>query len=111
MEKNEFLEKHIFTDLQNLNTFVEADGVYTFSEAHFATVLERIEHFGIGIYAIETSSNGDVQDTKTNEDYKKKVTDPKWYKKAFSDFKKHQADLQYTATFRISEKLLAKEIK
>ncbi|MFC4632584.1 hypothetical protein ACFO3O_01620 [Dokdonia ponticola] len=111
MEKNEFLEKHIFTDLQNLNTFVEADGVYTFSEANFATVLERVAHFGIGIYAIETSTNGDVFDTKTNEDYKKKVTDPKWYKRAYIDFKKRQANLNYTATYRISDKLLAKEVK
>ncbi len=110
MEKTEFLEKHIFTDLQNLNKNVEADSIYSFSELDFATILERIEHFGIGIYAIEPWFEGNVYDTKTNEDYRKKATDPKWYKRAYSEFKKRQADLQYTATFRISDKLLAKEI-
>jgi hypothetical protein len=109
MEKTEFLEKHIFTDLQNLNKNVEADSIYSFSESDFATILERIEYFGIGIYAIEPWFEGKLYGTKTNEPYRKKATDPKWYKRAYSEFKKQQADLQYTATFRISDKLLAKE--
>ena len=109
MEKTEFLEKHIFTDLQNLNKNVEADSIYSFSESDFATILERIEHFGIGIYAIEPWFEGKLYGTKTNEEYRKKATDSKWYKRAYSEFKKQQADLQYTATFRISDKLLAKE--
>jgi len=111
MEKTEFLEKHIFTGLQNLNTNVEADGVYTFSEADFATILERIEHFGIGIYAIEAFLDGASFDVKTNEASRKKATDPKWYKRAYKDLKKRQANLNYTATYRISDKLLAKEVK
>ncbi|WP_299209422.1 hypothetical protein [uncultured Dokdonia sp.] len=109
MEKTEFLEKHIFTDLQNLNTNVEADDIYSFSELDFGTILERIEHFGIGIYTIEGFLNGKSYDVKTNEDSRKKATDPKWYKGAYSGLKKRQADLQYTATFKISDKLLAKE--
>jgi len=109
MEKTEFLEKHIFTDFQNLNTNVEVDDIYSFSEIDFGTILGRIEHFGIGIYTIEAFLNGVSFDVKTNEDARKKATDPKWYKGAFSSLKKRQADLQYTATYRISDKLLAKE--
>lgn len=109
MEKTEFLEKYIFTDLQNLNTNVEADEIYSFSEIDFATILERIEHFGIGVYTIEAFLNGASYDVKNNEDARKKATDPKWYKSAYLGLKKRQVDLQYTATFKISDKLLAKE--
>ncbi|WP_299767462.1 hypothetical protein [uncultured Dokdonia sp.] len=109
MDKNEFLEKHIFTDLQKIHQESDADTIPYFSEADFAVILERIEHFGIGIYGIEPWFEGKFYDVKTNEAYRKKATDPKWYKRAFFEFKKQQANLQYAATYRISDKLLAKE--
>jgi hypothetical protein len=54
MEQAEFLEKHIFTDLKNLNDGDDSETVQQFSEADFEIVLERAEHFGIGIYKIES---------------------------------------------------------
>ncbi len=109
MDKNEFLEKHIFTDIQKIHQKSDANTIPYFSEADFAIILERIEHFGIGIYGIEPWHNDKMYDVKTNEDFRKKATDPKWYKRAFFEFKKQQANLQYAATYRISDKLLAKE--
>ena len=106
MEKTEFLEKNIFLNLENLNDKIESDSIFYFSESDFEIVLERIEKLGIGIYRIEPRLEGNSFDVKLNEDYRKKATDAKWYKKAFSEFKKQQTNLQYSATYKVSDKLL-----
>ena len=106
MEKTEFLEKNIFLNLENLNEGSDSDSISYFSEADFTIVLERIEKFGIGIYEIEPRLKGASFDVKLNEDYRKKATDPKWYNRAFFEFKKKQTDLQYSAKYKISDKLL-----
>ena len=106
MEKIEFLKKNIFLNLENHNADFKTDALFYFSEADFEIVLERIEQFGIGIYRIEPRFEGTPIDPKSNEDYRKKATDPKWYKRAFFELKKQQADLQYSAIYRVSEKLL-----
>lgn len=109
MEKIEFLKKNIFQNLKNLNDESDSDSVCYFSELDFETVLERIEKLGIGIYKIAPRLEGDFLDVKLNEDYRKKATDPKWYKKAFSQLKKQQANLQYSASYKVSDKLLNRE--
>ena len=109
MEKEEFLEQNIFTGLNNLNDSSNEVLEYYFSEADFETILERIEHFGIGAYKIEAKLDGKPFDVITHEDHKKKATDPKWYTKAFTTFKHRQAGLSYFATYKVSKKLLARE--
>lgn len=108
MEQTEFLEKNVFTDLKNLNQGTENEDVHLFSEADFNSLLDRVEHYGIGLYTIETWINGASQDLAGHEDFKKKATDPKWYRKAFNAFKTKNSDLQYTATYKVSSKLLAR---
>lgn len=106
MEKTEFLKKNIFLDLENINDGIDSDSISYFSESDFEIVLERIEKFGIGLYGIEPRLKGDSFGVKVHEDYRKKATDPKWYKRAFFEFKKQQTNLQYSATYKVSEKLL-----
>jgi hypothetical protein len=106
MEKSEFFEKNIFLDLENLNEAFETDSIWYFSEPDFEIVLGRIEQFGIGIYSMNTRSDGASYEVKINEDYRKKATDPKWYKQAFLEFKRKEATLQYSATYKVSDKLL-----
>ncbi|ADY28161.1 hypothetical protein [Cellulophaga lytica] len=108
MTKLEFLQKNVFTDLQNLNTGFDADDNFYFSELDFAMVLERIEYFGIGIHAIKPYINEEFGTTKTNEDYKKKATDAKWYKRAYFDLKKATPKMIYNADYKVSAKLLNK---
>jgi hypothetical protein len=108
MEKTEFLEKHIFNGLQNLNEDPETEGTHYFSEDDFTQVLARAEHFGIGIYKIETLLEGKAYTVKDHETYRKKATDPRWFKNAFIEFKKTKLDLKYSATYRVSKRLLAK---
>lgn len=109
MEKAEFLEKNIFQNLKNLNSETEIDSIRYFSESDFEIVLERIEKLGIGIYKIEPRLEGDLLEVKINEDFRKKATDARWYKSAFSQFKKQQAGLQYAASFKVSDRLLNRE--
>lgn len=108
MEKSEFLVQNIFKDLKNLNDGYNTEAIHYFSESDFETVLERIKYYGIGIYAIEPWQNGELYDVAGHEDYNKKATDSRWYKNAFIDFKKRQADLHYAATYKVSSKLLNK---
>ncbi len=106
MEKTEFFNQNIFQNLANLNKDFDSNPVFYFSEADFEKVLDRIEQFGIGVYKIEARLKEAPFDMKSNEDYRKKATDPKWYKRAFYEFKKRQVNLEYTATYKVSEKLL-----
>jgi hypothetical protein len=107
MEKTEFLEKHIFNGLQNLKEETDIESHY-FSEEDFAKVLARAEHFGIGIYKIEPMHEGKVYAFKEHETYRKKATDARWFKNAFIEFKKTKLNLKYSATYRVSKRLLAK---
>ena len=108
MDKIEFLKKNIFQNLENLTDESEADAIGYFSESDFAIILERIEKLGIGIYRIEPRLEGELFAVKVHEDYRKKATDSKWYKKAFAQFKKQEPKLQYSASYKVSEKLLNK---
>jgi len=108
MDQKEFLEKNIFTNLKNLNTEFEKNPVHYFSEVDFETVLGRLEHFGIGVYTIEPRFNGAPFDVSNHESYKKKATDAKWYNKAFLTSKHRQPGMEYSATYKVSVKLLAR---
>tara|TARA_R110000772_G_scaffold151756_1_gene262545 strand:+ start:433 stop:759 length:327 start_codon:yes stop_codon:yes gene_type:complete len=108
MEKTEFLEKHIFNDLENLKEETDAEGTHYFSEEDFAKVLSRAEHFGIGIYKIDPLHEGKAYGAKEHESYRKKATDPRWFKNAFIEFKKTKLELKYSATYRVSKRLLSK---
>ncbi|MBO0593410.1 hypothetical protein I2486_18590 [Cellulophaga sp. E16_2] len=108
MQQQEFLEKNVFIDLKNVNENFEADGIHYFSEADFETVLQKCEYFGIGIYTIEAQLNGASFGVSSHETHNKKATDPKWYKKTFFNFKKGESGMAYTATYKVSNKLLVR---
>ncbi len=108
MDQTEFLEKKVFTDLINLNDGFDKETILYFSESDFEVVLQRVEYFGIAIYRIEPWFNGASYGVAVHEDFKKKATDPRWYKKAFLTFKTRQPGLLYSATYKVSNKLLAR---
>lgn len=108
MEQNEFLEKYIFADFKNLNEDADKESLHKFSEADFEVILQRVEHYGIGIYTLSTWLDSTAFEVAHHEDYKKKATDPKWYHKAFFTFKSRQANLSYAGTYKVSNKLLEK---
>ena len=109
MEQSEFLDQHVFIDLKNENTGFDKESNLHFNEWDFAIVLQRAEHFGLGIYTIECWEDGQVVDIANHEDFNKKATDPLWYKKALNTFSTRQKGLTYTATYKASAKLLARK--
>tara|TARA_R110002049_G_scaffold292003_2_gene476181 strand:- start:284 stop:646 length:363 start_codon:yes stop_codon:yes gene_type:complete len=108
MEQTEFLEKNVFTDLKNLNDGFDEASIHYFSESDFETVLERVAHFGIGVYAIKPWFNDAFSTEVTHEEFRRKATDQRWYTKAFLSFKKGQAGLFYSASYKVPTKLLAR---
>ena len=108
MEQTEFLQQHVFTALKNLNDGFDQEDIHYFSESDFEIILGRAEHFGIGIYEIKPSLNGEAYKVSGHLDHKKKATDPRWFKKVFLTFKTGQAGLIYSATYKVSKKLLAR---
>lgn len=108
MEQTEFLTQKVFIDLQNKNDgFDQADKLH-FNEWDFAVVLDRCEYFGIGIYEIQAWLDGTLFDVAVHERVKKKATDSSWYKKALLTFTKRQPGLTFTASYKVSAKLLAR---
>ncbi len=108
MNQVTFLATHVFNNLKNHNAGFEDLALYYSSEIDFASVLERVAHYGIGVYEIMTFLNGKPFETVTHEAFKKKITDAKWYKRAYLDLKNKQPGLLYCARFKVSSKLLAR---
>jgi len=108
MKQNDFLDQHIFLNLNGTSNGEKTDPTYRFTEADFEVVLERIEHSGISVYQIEAFLEDASFGIQTNEDLNKKATDAKWYRKAFSTFKHRQAGMLYSATYKVPTKLLAR---
>ena len=109
MEQEKFLEQHIFTGLKNRNESFKKTGKKFFSESDFEIILQRAEHFGLSIYSIEPCTKSEVLEASSHEDHKKKATDSKWYKKEFLTIKTTQSGLFYSAKYKVSKKLLARQ--
>ncbi len=110
MEQTEFLKKNVFTNLKNHCKATEdtEDQEYRFSESDFETVLEKAAYYGIGIYKIEAWEKDSSKAVVSHDDFKKKATDPKWYQKAFAALKSEHPGLTYSASYKVSGKLLAR---
>ncbi|WP_343637800.1 hypothetical protein [Fluviicola sp.] len=111
MEQAEFLEQKVFNDLKNLNDGFDKSGNLHFNEWDFAIVLDRCEYFGISIYEIQAWLDGALHDTAIHEKFRKKATDSSWYKKALMTFSTRQKGLTFTASYKVSPKLLARQDK
>jgi len=109
MDQEKFLEQNIFNGLKNLNNGFGKDGIQFFSESDFEIVLQRAEHFGLSIYSIETWIKSEALKASSHEEHKKKATDPKWYTKEFLTLKTNQNGLFYSAKYKVSKKLLARQ--
>jgi len=102
----EYLKTNVFNGLENLNDGFDTESIYYFSESDFEIVLDRVEKNGISIFGIEPWLNGDFYDVLSFEDCKTGANDPKWYRKAFSEFKNRGKNLMYSASYKVPKKLL-----
>ena len=104
--REEYLSKHIFCGLTDLNTGFDVSTIKYFSKEEFETVLDRCERDGIGIYGIEPWQDGDFYDVWTCEDFSCDPADPRWYRMAFDDFATRGVTLQYAASYYVPAGLL-----
>lgn len=100
--ENEYLQKNIYKGLRNLNNGFDAYTIYYFSEIDFEIVLNRVEKLGIGIHGIEPWINGHYFDVKGCGEYELESRNPKWYRKAFEEFKLTNEELLYAASYDLS---------
>ena len=97
----EYLKANVYRGLKNLNDGFDSETIYYFSEADFEIVLDRVEKLRIGIMGIEPWLNGDFHGVMVVEDLNTIATDPKWYRKAFMEFKKEGKKLMYAASYEV----------
>lgn len=102
----EYLDRHIFVGLKNINTGFDAPGIFYFSESDFEKVLDRVQKFGLGITGIEPWQGGQFFAVITYEDSGMEKTNPNWYRDAFKYFKDLNEDLQYAASYFIPDNIL-----
>ena len=107
MKELKYLKANVFNGLENLNDGFDSESIYYFSESDFEIVLNRVQKLGIGIMGIETWLNGEFYNVKVVEDYNTFSTDPKWYQKAFAEFRINKKSLKYAASYEIPKELLA----
>ena len=108
MKQEDFLEQKVFVGLTNKNKDKNSTDFY-FSEEEFPEVLKHAEHFGISIYDIKTTLDGNIYETVNHESFRKKATDSNWYNREFKNLKRKQEGLLYSATYKVSKKLLARK--
>ncbi|WP_158655106.1 hypothetical protein [Flavivirga eckloniae] len=89
-----------------MNDGFDSESIYYFSESDFEIVLDRVEKHGIGIYGIEPWLNRTYYDVLGFDDFNTVPTDPKWYRRAFQEFKKSGKALLYSATYKVPKKRL-----
>ena len=109
MEQTDFLAQYVFTGLKNVNDGFDEATVHYFSESDFEIVLNRAAHFGLSIYTITSCLEGKLQPVMSHETVSKKATDSSWYKKALKTKKHQHTGMFYSAKYKVSAKLLARE--
>lgn len=105
MTQQEFLDENVFKTQQNTTIDNDPTTLY-FTEGGFSEVLNKAEHYGIAIYDIKSTLDGEAGKSANHEKFKKKATDPTWYKAVFKSLKNDQKDYLYAATYKVSKKLL-----
>ncbi|NJB84095.1 hypothetical protein [Wenyingzhuangia aestuarii] len=105
MTQQEFLDENVFRTQPSQTFHNDANTLY-FSEEGFSEILNKAEHYGIAIYEIKSTLDGEAGKSAHHEKFKKKATDPNWYKGVFKSFKNDQKGYAYAATYKVSKKLL-----
>ena len=105
MTQEEFLAENVFKTQPSSTINDDATTLY-FSEEGFSEILNKAEHYGIAVYGITSSLNGKPGKSVHHENFKKKATDPNWYKGVFKTLKNDQKGFIYAGTYKVSKKLL-----
>jgi len=99
-KKHKFLVQNIFKGLVNEPDDFTPTILY-FNEHDFTIVLQRVKEYGIGVYGIEVTLNGEYNGVKVVEDYNTTPEDFRWYTAAFNKLRAKNPDFRYSASYQV----------
>ena len=105
-KEEEFLEKYVFFDLEDLNDGFDSPSIKYFSKKDFEKILERSEFYGLKIYGIEPWPDRQFFDVRVCEDYGIPADDPKWYRDAYNKFLEEGVTSYFSASYGVPDSLL-----
>jgi len=99
LEFNEFVEKHLYQGLTNLNDGFDSPCNYYFSKEDFTILLQRLDRFGIRVHAIEPFPDKKFGGIADPWGYSHGPDLPPWHWRAFEDFQAQGIDSYFCAYF------------
>lgn len=104
IRKHNYLNKHIFNGLNNLNDGFDSLSISHFAEKDFFAVLERCRDNSVGIYGIEVWQKDEkvFDHVITFEDYGTFPKDDNWYFGAFDKLRSSGKDYIYSASYYVA---------
>ena len=104
--QEQFLTEILFADL---DYEVKGEGIYVFKALDFKELIVRCGNNGVGAYKMLVWKDDEVLRITTHDDFNKKATDVRWLKTAFYKFFYEDKTCNFSAEFKISEKLLERK--
>lgn len=105
--QEQFLTDILFSDLKYE---VKGDGIYVFAALDFKDLIERCRTNGVGAYKMLVWKDDEVLKITTHDDFNKKATDVRWLKTAFFKYFYEDKTCNFSAEFKVSEKLLERKV-
>jgi hypothetical protein len=106
-ELHEFLDRHVYFDLNNLNYGFDVTPIRYFGLDEFERVLDRIEIFDGEVLGIEAWPDGEFGGARTYEEYGKRANDPSWYRQALKELVEEDVTSHFSGSFRIPDRVVA----
>lgn len=104
--QEQFLTQILFS---NLKYEEKGDSIYVFKALDFKELIERCRTNGVGAYKMLVWKDNEVLKITTHDDFNKKATDVRWLKTAFFKYFYEDKSFDYSAEFKVSEKLLERK--
>ncbi len=104
--QEQFLTQILFKDL---NYTLKGDGIYVFEALEFKQLIVRCRDNGVGAYKMLVWKDDEVLKITSHDQFNKKATDVRWLKSAFYENFYEDKTCNYSAEFKISEKLLERK--
>ena len=107
-KEEEFLEKYVFYDLEDLNDGFDSPSIKYFSKDDFEKILDRAEFYGLKIFGIEPWPDRQFFNVRVYEEYDTSADNPEWYRDAYARFLEEGVTSYFSATYGVPENLLKK---
>ena len=104
--EEQFLTEVLFKDMDYT---VKGEGIFIFEALEFKQLIVRCGDNGVGAFKILVWKDGEVIKIATHDQFNKKATDVRWLKSAFYESFYEDKSSQFSAEFKISEKLLERK--